>query len=195
MKKYLSILALLFFTTSCVETVVVGALATGVAMKQEKSTVNTKNDLLITAKLDKQFIESGLKDLFNKVGVTVSEQRVLLTGTVDNAKVAKKANELAWKVDGVKEVIDEIQIQEKHKVVSDSLIAYVKDASITAQISSKILLNKNISSINFRIITINKIVYLIGIAKNQDEISTISDVAARTVGVEKVINHIRISGK
>ena len=188
MKKYLAI-TLLIFTTSCVETVVVGTAATGVIIAQDKSMADTKNDILITAQIDQKFIVSGLKNPTNKIGVTVEGQRVLLTGMVDDSKLVKKANDLAWKVSGVKEVIDEIQFIENKSLV-DNFTNYFRDAAITAQIGTKALLDKNISSVNFEVVTMNKIVYLIGTAQNVGEIKAISDIAAKTAGVNKVISHI-----
>ncbi|MES2677648.1 MAG: BON domain-containing protein [Pseudomonadota bacterium] len=188
MKKYLSILTLIL-TTACVETVVVGATATGVVIAQDKSIVDTKDDLLITTQIDQKFIAQGLKNPVNKIGVTVDKQRVLLTGIVDDSNLVKKANEIAWKVSGVKEVIDEIQVKE-NKSLADNFVNYFKDVAITAQISSKALLDKNIASVNFEVVTINKVVYLIGTAQNSNEIKALSDIAAKTVGVKKVISHI-----
>lgn len=191
MKKYL-LITILFLTSSCVETVVLGGVATGVILNQEKSFGDTKSDLIIETKIQAQFAKEGLKTPTNSIGVTVDEQRVLLTGFVDNEKIITKANEIAWKVAGVKEVIDEIQFNEKKTVVGTT-IDYVADTAITAQINSKLLFNKKISSSNFEVITVNKIVYLIGIAKNQSEINIASDIAAKTSGVKKVISHVKLN--
>jgi osmotically-inducible protein OsmY len=190
MKKQLLIISL-FLTTSCVETVVLGAAATGVVLNQEKSVKDAKDDIVIEAKIDKEFITSGLKNPTNKIGVTVDEQRVLLTGIVDDEKIIAKASEVAWKVKGVKEVIDEIQFNE-NKTAFNTVKDYFTDSAITAQISSKFLLDKNITSANIEAITVNKIVYLFGVAKNQKEVNAASDISAKIIGVKKVISHIRI---
>ncbi len=191
MKKYLSIL-ILIFTTSCVETLVVGAAAGGVLATQNNTVKETKDDVIITAKIDKEFVKAGLKDPTEKVGVTVDRKRVLLTGIVSDVRIAKKANEVAWSVAGVKEVIDEIQIKED-KSSFGNFFSYFKDASITAQISTKALFNKDVSSVDFDVITINRIVYLIGSAKDQEEIKAIHEIASGTIGVKKVISHIVIN--
>ncbi len=189
MGKYLSIFTLLFFITSCVETVVAGSTFTGVVIAQNKSFADAKSDFLITTQINKEFLANGLKNPLNKIGVTVDEQRLLLTGLVDDADLVRKANEIAWKVVGVKEVIDEIQINE-NKLPINNFINYFKDVAITAQIGSKALLDKKVSSLNFEVITINKVVYLIGTVKNAGEINFINDIAAKTSGVSKVISHI-----
>ena len=190
MKKYL-LIATLFLTSSCVETVVLGGVTTGVILNQNKSVSDTKSDLIIETKIQAQFTKEGLKNPANSIGVTVDEQRVLLTGFVDDEKIISKANEISWKVSGVKEVIDEIQFNE-NKTALGTTLNYIADTAITTQINSKLLFNKKISSSNFEVITVNKIVYLIGIAKNQSEINIASDIAAKTSGVKKVISHVRV---
>jgi hypothetical protein len=52
----------------------------------------------------------------NFVDTTVYEGRVLLTGVVDSANKAKLAQDLAWQVEGVLEVIDEIQVCDNCKM-------------------------------------------------------------------------------
>ena len=191
MKKYLIIL-LLFFITSCIETVVVGTVATGVVVTGNKSISDTKKDIIIEAQIDQQFIKNRLKFPTNKVGVTVDEQRVLLTGLVDDENIIKKANEISWKVDGVKEVIDEIQFSKKKGLFSVTG-GYVIDSAITTQIKTRMLFNKEISSSNFKIITINNISYVIGVAKNDVELKAVNEIIAKTAGVKKVISHIILS--
>ncbi len=192
MKKYLSLIVLLIFTASCVETVVVGAATTGVLVAQDKSVSDTKDDILITIKIDQKFISNGLKNPTNKIGVTVDNQRVMLTGIVDDDSLVAKANKIAWEVGGVKEVIDEIQVK-RNKSLANNFINYFKDTAITAQIGSKALLNSEISSVNFEVVTINNIVYLIGTAQKSSEIKAISDIAAKVSGVNKVISHINLA--
>jgi osmotically-inducible protein OsmY len=189
-KKYI-LITTLFLTTSCVETVVIGAASTGVVLTQEKSVKDTKDDLMIEAKIDQKFIEAGLKNPANKIGVTVDEQRVLLTGAVDDEKMISKANDIAWKVKGVKEVIDEIQFNQK-KTAFGAIGNYFADSAITVQINSKFVFDKRITAANFEVITINKIVYLFGVAKSQREMSAANEIAAKIVGVKKVISHIRL---
>lgn len=192
--RHLIGLFLVIFLTSCVETVIVGGVATGTVIAREKTINDTVDDLTIEAKIIKDFTVEGLKNPINQVNVAVNKQRVLLTGVVDDANIVKKADEISWKVKGVKEVIDEIQVVDSKSFVG-GFSNYFRDSSITAQISSRMLLNKHISTINIKVITVNQIVYLIGIAKNQTEIELANKVAAKTLGVKKVINHIILSNR
>lgn len=188
MKKFF-IVFVLFLTSSCIETIVAGTAVTGVVMAQDKPVEDTKDDVILTAKIDAEFLQAGLKDPRNKVGVTVDRKRVLLTGLVENANIAKVANEITWKVDGVKEVIDEIQI-EPNKPRTKNFVEYFRDAAITTQLNSKALVAKDVPSLDVEAVTVNGVVYLIGVAKNEDQIRNITDIAAKISGVKKVISHI-----
>lgn len=188
MKKFFLVF-ILFLTSSCIETVVAGTALTGVVLAQDKPIEDTKDDVVLTTKIDAEFLQAGLKDPRNKIGVTVDRKRVLLTGLVENGNIAKVANEKAWKVDGVKEVIDEIQI-EPNKPKVKNFVEYFKDAAITTQLESKILVAKDIPSLDIEVVTVNGVVYLIGVAKNEDQIRNITDIASSINGVKKVISHI-----
>ncbi len=189
MKLKLSVLLVLFFATSCVETVIVGAGAGVVLATREKSVVDTKDDVIISTKIDAKFIENGLKTPKNGISVMVNEGRVLLIGVVRSEEKAKLAQSLAWKTVGVKEVIDEVKINEKDLKVTD-FTAPVKDSALTSWLKIKLFFKQGIKQVNYKITTMNDAVYLFGIAKNEEELQKVLYVASHTKGVKKVVNHI-----
>jgi osmotically-inducible protein OsmY len=180
---------LVFFATSCVETVVVGSVATGVLITREKSISKTSSDIAIATNLGSKFIVNGLKNPGNSVDITVNEGRVLLTGIVRKPENAKLAQTLAWKVSGVKEVIDEIQFHEDEFYAKDFSSGAV-DYVITGEIESKLLVAKGVSSMNFQVTTVGKVVYLLGVAQDDFEMQKVLAVAAKVRGVKEVVNHI-----
>lgn len=182
-------LLLLILNTACIETVAVGSVITGNLAVREKSLENTKDDLILSSKIIKEFTLKGLKNPNNSIDVIVNEQRVLLTGTTTNEEITKKASEITWKIKDVKEVIDEIQLV-KNKSLFKSVFGYCQDAITTSEINSKLFLNKNIASSNYKITTVNKIVYIIGVAKDESEISYVTKIASKVKGVNKVISHV-----
>jgi osmotically-inducible protein OsmY len=191
LKKITTIFAVLLFvfSTSCVETVVVGSAATGVLVMREKTLSKTQGDVLIATKLGSEFVKNGLKNPGNSVDITVNEGRVLLTGIVRDKKRAQLALDLAWKINGVKEVIDEIQLSNsglRPKDFSKSIADYL----ISAQVETKLLFGRNVSSLNYKITTVNKVVYLIGVASDAEEIRKVLTITAKVRGVEKVVNYI-----
>lgn len=182
------ILFTLIFSTSCVETVVLGSAATGVVVVREKTAANTAKDLLIATKLTAKFIANGLKNPGNSIEFNVDEGRVLLTGIARNVKKANLASELAWKISDVKEVIDEIQLREDSVHFRD-ISSAAADYAITTTIETKLLFNHNIPSVNYQITTVDGVVYLLGVASNQRELDYVLSVISKIRGVEKVINH------
>ena len=105
----LSLLLILFVTSSCVETIIGASLGATYLSSREKNIKNTAIDVKISSQIAANFVVNGLKNPGNSVDVTVSEGRVLLTGIVRSTKKARLAIDIAWKAKDVKEVIDEIQ--------------------------------------------------------------------------------------
>jgi len=187
--RLIQIVVLSFFLTSCIETVVVSSITGGAISIREKSFSNTQKDVMIASKLATSYVKNGLKNIGNSVDISVNEGRVLLTGIIRDPIKAKLAYDLAWKISDVKEVIDEIQIrQEKLRArdFSSSLIDYF----ITLQIESKIFFKSNLHSINYKITTVDRNVYFLGIANDEAEMQNALDFASKINGVKKVVNHL-----
>ncbi len=190
LKRIFLAFLLLPLLTSCVETVVLGSAATGYLATREKSFSNTQKDVTIASKLGTQFFEKGLKNPGNSIDITVNEGRVLLTGIVRDATKARLANDLAWRLDGVKEVIDEVQVRSGDTLRIRDFANATADYLITSEIESKLLFKRYVASVNFKITTVNKTVYIIGVAQNDDEMKRVLSTASRVRGVNKVVNHI-----
>ena len=171
--------------SSC--TTLVGAGATvGVAAVQERGLKGRAKDLQIEALILEKFIKAGIK-LTATIGVEVYEGRVLLTGASKNTKITDQAVRLAWKVNNVKDVINEIQVG-RNSTISN----IAQDSWITAQIKSNMTFDQNVYSINYTIETVNGIVYLIGIAQNKAEHERVKQHAEKIKFVQSVISHVRI---
>lgn len=190
LKKFpaISAIFLLLFSTACVETIVVGSVATGMIATREKNLSHTRSDILISTKLGAKFLESGLKNPGNSVDVTVNEGRVLLTGIVRYEEKAKLASELSWKVLGVKEVIDEIQLRDDFH--AKDISSAFRDYLISLEIESKLLIARKVSSANYQVTTVGKTVYLLGVASDSAEMQKVLSISSQVRGVEKVVNHV-----
>lgn len=188
-KKFL-VVFLLIFATSCVETVVVASVATGVVVTRTKSLEDTRQDVVIATKLGTDFVSNGLKNPSSSVDITVNEGRVLLTGILTDPQKAKLASELAWKIPNVKEVIDEIQIHEEEGFKIKDVTTTFSDYAITTEVEAKLLLERKINSNNYKITTVGKTVYLLGVAEDSDEMQKVLSIISKIRGVEKVVNHV-----
>jgi osmotically-inducible protein OsmY len=177
------------FSTSCVETTIAaGGVATAFAVR-EKSLEDTKYDMVISSKIVTQLIKNGLKEADNMVGINVNEGRVMLTGTVRDESKAQEAVNLCWKIENVKEVIDEIQIINQDLKIKD-VSTVVTDSAITTEAKTKLMFDKKVSALNVQITTVNHIVYLLGVSKTKAELNQIITDISKIKGVKKVVSHI-----
>lgn len=163
----------------------VGAAATGGTVAvQERSIGDAVDDLTIRAELNQLFFEDNV-ELLQSVSFNVIEGRVLLKGSVKKQKHRIRALELTWQADGVREVINEIQVTDRGGIVN-----YARDTWISTQLKAEILFDTDILSINYNVETINGIIYVVGIAQDQAELDLVVDHARRIENVEKVVSHV-----
>ena len=173
--------------TGCGPGVLVGAGATaGVAVAQERSVGAAVDDTAISVQINEALLKDS-ESLFRNVDVDVVEGRVLLTGSVPTADDRVKSARITWKVNGVKEVMNELQVTNR-----GSIVDYLKDGKITAHLRLLLLQDREISDINFTVETVNGTVYLLGIAQNQAELDKLTNHARNINGVVKVISHVRL---
>ena len=121
-------------------------------------------------------------DIFSKIKVIVFEGRVLLVGTVENESSKNTAVSIVRKIDEVKEIADYIVVGK------ESVIDYLKDARISLEFKAKLLTDKNISEVNYSSTTENRILYIIGVSQNQEELDMVLSHASNVAGVKKIIN-------
>lgn len=183
-------ISLLIFSVSCVETVVVGSIATGVVVVREKSFSSTRKDVMMATALASEFVKNGLKNPSNSVDITINEGRILLTGIVRDHSKGKLAVDLAWKSTGVKEVIDEIQYSEDEKLRPRDFQIAFNDYLISLQLEAKLFFSGDVSAVNYKITTVNKTTYLLGVAYEDEELRKVLSIVSKARGVRKVVNHI-----
>jgi osmotically-inducible protein OsmY len=164
----------------------IGAGATaGVAAYSERGLKGTARDTGTAAKVRTAMVQADDK-LFIDVGIEVYEGRVLLTGRVNSEERRAEAVRLAWSVESVKDVINEIHVSES------PLIDIANDSWITGQLSSKMTFDADILAINYSIETVGGVIYLIGIAQSQAELDRVIDHARSIKYVKQVVSHVRI---
>ena len=170
------------------EAVVAGGATGAVAVTQERSLGDAIDDAVIETRIGWELYSNEVnKDLFVDVDVESVEGRVLLTGSVKKPEYRVEAVRLAWQPEGVKEVINEVQVTDE-----GGFINYSRDVWITATLRSKILLEKTIKSVSYNVETVNGIVYLIGIAQDDAELNRVIQIARTLSYVKKVISHVRV---
>lgn len=187
-KIYLLIIFLCvpYLFSACAQ-VLTGTAAKVITVTKEDRTIGEFVDdaLIKTIIKNTYFDQSG--NLFFNVDVEVSQGRVLLTGTVDNMDLKIEATRIAWGVEDVKTVINELQISN-----SDNIFNFADDLVISTKVSGRLILEEEVNSLNYNIETVNKVVYIIGIANSDDEQKKVIDIASDVYGVEGVIDYITL---
>ena len=92
---------------------------------------------------------------------------------------------LAWETRGVRSVENAITIRGNSNFKNDA-----KDILITAQLRSAFILSKIVKSSNYTLETINKNIYIFGIALNEEEKKEVIKEANKIYDVQKVIPSI-----
>ncbi len=185
-RKFIILSVALHGLIGCVPIMATGAVATGVAVNDERTMNDIVNDVVIKSKIVHRYSAEKYEQSLRDVVVKVKEGRVLLAGSVRAQQDMNNAIKEAWEVDGVLEVINEI------KLGDNSLWRFSKDATIKSQIKTKYMLQKNIKSLNYTVVVKEGIVYLFGIAQNVEERDIAVDIASRVRGVQQVVNHVII---
>ena len=195
-KLFLSI-AILFILSGCSVPALMftGASGTGAVLSQQKTVGDTVDDFNIWTKIKASFLSNHkeIPGVLSNVSVEVSEGRVLFTGGVHSADDRLKVLRIGWDQSGVREVINEIKIIDES--TKTNFKQYTTDIWITTQVKSKLLGNKEVHSINYNVETINGEVYILGIAKTQQELDVVVELAENIKKVHKVIAYVRVVAK
>lgn len=185
--RLLALCGLLATLSGCIPALLAGGTETAVVVAQERSVGNAVDDAGILLGIKNLYAKQDYQDLLANVEIKVVEGRVLLTGNVDKPDSQIEAVKIAWQVSGVKEVINEIQITNQAGIWN-----YTRDVWISAQVKSRLLFTKGIRSINYSPVTVNQVVYLMGIAQDQTELDKATYVASTTSYVQRVVSYVRM---
>ena len=171
----------------CGPTVLAGGAATAAtAVTEERGPAAAIDDNKIALAINKLWLDKDWH-LFRDVNTSVTEGRVLLTGSVEKPEDELEAVRLAWQADGVRSVIDEIQVTNQGGVVD-----YARDAWISTQLRTDLMFDKKIRAVNYSVVTVNGVIYLMGLAQDQDEIDRVMDYARSIRYVRDVVSHVLV---
>lgn len=123
---------------------------------------------------------------FGEVDVAVVDRFVLLSGRVPSEADRKEAERIAWQVGSVDEVANELQIE------SWDLGRDMNDAWITEQVRLRLVADNDIKGSNFNIQVHSGVVYLLGLARTEEELRKAAEHASLVNGVSKVISYVKM---
>ena len=163
-----------------------GSATTMVVAEGDKSLGTAVDDATIKLNISRKFLSSE-NNLFINIDTSVVEGMVLLTGIVENQESRIEAVKIVWEVEGVKEVINEIDIGDK-----TSIKEYANDVWITTQIKALAVKDIGLRSISYNIETIRGKVFLAGITSRPKQLETLVNIAKNVKGVGEIVNYVVI---
>ena len=185
MRKNFIILFFLLLLNSCVGSSTSGVFGTGVSVALDPRTLGTQiDDSIMQKNLRARLILTEKKYLV-KISVKVLDGRIFLGGKVDEPEEKLKITKMAWETKGSRSVKNNIVVKQKFSFKNT-----VKDALITAQLRTALILNKNVKAANFNIDTINQKTYVFGIAHNENEKKEIIQEAKQIVDLKELVTSI-----
>ena len=161
-----------------------GAAGAGVMAAQERGFQGGLQDTRIRMDINHLWLQED-EVLFRNVNLQVQEGRVLLSGKVEQPEMRVTAARLAWQVEGVQAVINEITVTDK-----SSLTSAARDSWIATELKTKLLFDREIDAINYSVETVNQVVYLIGLAQNEAELQRVIAHAKDIAYVRQVVSHV-----
>ena len=185
MRVILSSLLILILLSNCSSASRFGA---GVDITFDPRTIGMQIDDTIMQKNLVARLSLNEKRYFLNIQVEVLDGRIFLSGKVDNPEEKIKITKLAWETKGVREVKNAITIKGNSNFKSTA-----KDILITSQLRTALIINKKTKSRNYTLETINKKIYIFGIAMDESEKKEVLSEANKIYDVEKVIPSIYLA--
>ena len=165
---------------------VLGAGArTGLALAEDRPVEEIWGDSLLKVTINKKLLETSFSETFWSLNTTIFEGRVLVTGNVKNTTLRDQVSQMVWGVKGVREVLNEIEIQETNTVTQ-----IARDKFIQTSLQARMLGDKIVSDINYKMIAHNNVLYIIGIAQSQTELEKVVAHARAIRYVKRFVNYI-----
>jgi len=164
MKKIILIFFSLLVLYGCVGVSSQGVLGTGVTIYTDPRSLGTQiDDSIMQKSLSIRVAQVNSKYILT-VSTKVIDGHIYLNGTVDTVDEKILLTKLAWKIEGARTVKNNLKVKDKFSLKNEA-----KDLLITSQIKVALLANKKVKSVNYQINTVNQIIYIFGIAQNEEE--------------------------
>ena len=184
MKKIISSLLILLLT-ACSSA---GQFGAGVNITFDPRTIGMQIDDTIMQKNLSARMALADKKYFISIQSKVLDGRIFLSGKVDEPEEKIKITKMAWETKGVRSVKNAIVIKGQSNFKSTA-----KDILITSQLRTALILNKKTKARNYTLETVNRNIYIFGIAMDEDEKKEVMSEANKIYDVEEVIPSIYLA--
>ena len=182
--KFLKIIFLSLFLTSCLGNLTTSVFGVGVNINLDpRSPGLYLDDKLAETLIMKKIVTNDYKQIF--LNVKVIDGTAILSGRVEKAEDKLKMTKFAWETAGIKAVRNDIVIADE-----TSFKQRAQDILISSQLSVALLANKKINSRNYNLETINGKIYIYGVAKTTAELEEVIKEAKAIPEVKEVVPSI-----
>ena len=186
MKKIIS-LFLILFLISCSSATQFGA---GVNITFDPRTIGMQIDDTIMQKNLTARLALADKRYFLSIQSEVIDGRIFLSGKVNEPEEKIKITKMAWETKGVRSVKNAITIKGQSNFKSAA-----KDILITSQLRTALIFNKKTKARNYTLETVNKNIYIFGIAIDAEEKNEVINEANKIYDVKEVIPSIYLASE
>ncbi len=184
MKKIISTLLFLILT-SCSS---VGQFGAGVDITFDPRTIGMQIDDTIMQKNLSARLALTEKKYFLSIQSEVRDGNIFLSGKVNKPEEKIQITKMAWETKGVRSVKNAITIKGHSSFKSTA-----KDILITSQLRSALIFNKKTKARNYTLETVNRNIYIFGIAMNEEEKKEVMSEANKIYDVNKVFPSIYLA--
>ena len=184
MKKIISI-SIIILLTSCTT---VGRFGAGVDITFDPRTIGMQIDDTIMQKNLSTRLALTEKKYFLSIQSEVLDGRIFLSGKVDAPEEKIKITKMAWETKGVRAVKNAITIRGQSNFKSTA-----KDILITSQLRTALIFNKKTKARNYTLETINKNIYIFGIAMDEVEKKEVINEANKIYDVDEIFPSIYLA--
>jgi len=184
MKKIISIVIVLLLT-SCTS---VGRFGAGVDITFDPRTIGMQIDDTIMQKNLSARLVLADKKYFLQIQSEVLDGRIFLSGKVDKPEEKIKITKMAWETKGVRTVKNAITIKGQSNFKKTA-----KDILITSQLRTALIFNKKTKARNYTLETINKNIYIFGIAMDEIEKKEVINEANKIYDVDEIFPSIYLA--
>ena len=178
---------IIILLTSCSS---IGQFGAGVDITFDPRTIGMQIDDTIMQKNLSARLALTEKKYFLKINSEVRDGNIFLSGKVDEPEEKIKITKMAWETKGVRSVRNAITIKGQTNFKGTA-----KDILITSQLRSALIFNKKTKARNYTLETINRNIYIFGIAMDLAEKKEVVNEANKIYDVEKIYPSIYLASE
>ena len=168
----------------CATVSAVGGATIGMATNQDRTVGQNIDDSASAATVKSRLLALD-RGSYMRVSVQVAEGQLLLAGMVPTNDHKAMAERIAWGVRSIESVSNQLEVGRNAGLLRTGM-----DNFVAAQVRSKLLADPQIKGVNFNIETQHGVVYLMGLARSDEELARAAEITSLVRGVERVVSYV-----